>query len=210
MLASVEKNSSHFMPCGLAFGLLIIDFKIVFCKMIYSEYNPSKIEEINQLFIKTFSDSEGESEGLLIGELTNSLMTSTDASDFYCFVATENDEIVGGVIFSRLTFESGINAYILSPMAILTEHQGKGIGQELINFGLNILKENGVELAVTYGDPNFYSKVGFSVISEEIIPAPLKLSYPNGWLGQSLVTDRIEPIVGKSYCVEALNKPELW
>ena len=178
--------------------------------MEYTKYDITKVEEINHLFIKTFSDSEGESEGLVIGALTNSLLTSTDTNDFYCFVATENDEIVGGVIFSRLTFESGIKAYILSPMATSTKHQGKGIGQKLINFGLNTLKEDGVELAVTYGDPNFYSKVGFSVISEKIIPAPLKLSYPEGWLGQSLVSDIIDPILGKSYCVEALNKPDLW
>ncbi len=178
--------------------------------MKYSEYNPSKIEEINHLFIKTFSDSEGESEGLVIGELTNNFMTSTDVNDFCCFVATNNNEIIGGVFFSRLTFESGVKAYILSPMAILTEYQGKGIGQKLISFGLNALKKNGVELAVTYGDPNFYSKVGFSVISEEIVKAPLKLSYPEGWLGQSLVSDRIDPITDKSYCVEALNKPDLW
>jgi len=178
--------------------------------MRYSEYDPGKVEEINHLFIKSFSDSEGKSEGLTIGELTNNFMTSTDANEFYCFVATDHDEIIGGVFFSRLTFESDVKAYILSPMAIITAYQGKGIGQELINFALNILKKNGVELAVTYGDPNFYSKVGFSVISEEIVKAPLKLTYPEGWLGQSLVSDSIDPIASKSYCVEALNKPDLW
>lgn len=178
--------------------------------MRYSEYNPSKIEEINHLFIKTFTDSEGKSEGLTIGELTNNFMTSTDTNDFYCFVVTDNDKIIGGVFFSKLTFESDIKAYILSPMATLTEYQGKGVGQKLINFSLDVLKQNGVELVVTYGDPNFYSKTGFKQITEEIVPAPLKLSYPEGWLGQSLVSDKLDPIAGKSYCVKALNKPDLW
>ncbi len=137
-------------------------------------------------------------------------MTNTDADDFYCFVARENNEIIGAVFFSKLTFESGVKAYILSPMATLTKHQGKGIGQKLINFSLDVLRKNGVELAVTYGDSNFYSKVGFKQITEDIVPAPLELSYPEGWLGQSLIGDRIDPIVGKSYCVEALNKQDLW
>ena len=137
--------------------------------MKYSEYNPNKLEEINHLFIKTFSDSEDKSEGLVIGELTNNFMTNTDASDFYCFVATDSNEIIGSVFFSKFIFENDTKAYILSPMAVLTEYQGKGIGQKLINFALNILKENGVEIVVTYGDPNYYSKVGFKVISEEII-----------------------------------------
>ncbi len=178
--------------------------------MKYSEYHPSKIDEINQLFIKTFSDSEGESEGLIIGELTNNFMTDTDADDFYCFVVTDNDKIIGGVFFSKLTFESDVKAYILSPMATLTEYQGKGIGQKLINFALNTLKANGAEIAVTYGDINFYSKTGFNHITEEILPSPLKLSYPEGWLGQSLVSDKLDRIAGKSYCVEALNKPDMW
>ena len=178
--------------------------------MNLSEFNPSDIEEINKLFIKTFSDSEGESEGLAIGELVNEYMTSTDAKDFYCFVANEGEQIIGGVFFTKLKFESDVKAYILSPMATLTEHQGKGIGQKLINFGLNILKENGVEVVVTYGDPNYYSKVGFKQITEEIIKAPLELSYPEGWLGQSLVSDKMEAIADKPSCVEALNKPELW
>jgi len=178
--------------------------------MKFSEYNPSSIKEINQLFIKTFSDSEGESEGLAIGELVNEYMTITDAKDFYCFVATEDEQIVGCVFFTKLKFESDVKAYILSPMATLTEYQGKGIGQKLINFGFNIIKENGVEIVVTYGDPDFYSRVGFKQITEEIIKAPLKLSYPEGWLGQSLVSDHIEAIADKPSCVKALDKPEMW
>jgi len=178
--------------------------------MELSEYKPSDIQEINKLFIKTFSDSEGESEGLVIGELVNEYMTSTDANDFYCFVATENEQIIACVFYTKLTFESGVNVYILSPMATHTKFQGKGIGQKLINFGLNTLKDKGVEIVVTYGDPKFYSKVGFKQITEEIIKAPLKLSYPHGWLGQSLVNDKLEAIADKPSCVKALNKPELW
>jgi len=178
--------------------------------MKLSVYNQSNIEEIKQLFIKTFSDSEGQSEGLVIGDLAYDLLTRTDGQDLYCFVAIENERIIGSIIFSRLKFESELSAFLLSPVAVSTSFQGKGIGQQLIDFGLNTLKENGVELAVTYGDPNFYSKVGFSKITEKIIKAPLKLSYPEGWLGQSLLSAEIEPITGRSSCVEALNKPAIW
>ena len=178
--------------------------------MKLSTYNPSNIEEIKQLFTKTFSDSEGQSEGLLIGNLAYDLMTNTDGHDLYCFVAIENEIIFGCIILSRLTFESEVNAFLLSPVAIHTSYQGKGIGQKLIDFGLNTLKKNGVELTFTYGDPSFYSKVGFSIIAEKVAKSPLKLTYPEGWLCQSLVSDEIKPIKGNSFCVEALNKPELW
>lgn len=103
-----------------------------------------------------------------------------------------------------------MNALLLSPVAVLSSYQRKGVGQKLITFALDSLKENGVELAFTYGDPNFYSKVGFSLISESTVKAPLTLSYPEGWLGKSLINQKIEPISGHSYCVDALNKPEIW
>lgn len=173
-------------------------------------YSPSDTEEIKQLFTKVFSDSEGQSEGLVIGNLVSELMTGTDIQDLFGFVVTENEKIIGSIFFTRMTFESEVNAFILSPVAIHTNYQGKGFGQKLINFGINHLKENGVELVFTYGDPKFYSKVGFSLITEKLIKAPFTLTYPEGWLAQSLVSDEIEPITGDSYCVEALNKPEYW
>ena len=173
-------------------------------------YKPSNTEEIKHLFTKVFSDSEGQTEGLLIGNLAYDLMTDTNAQDIYGFVAIENEQIIGSILFTRLTFQNEINAFLLSPVAIHTTYQGKGIGQKLINFGINHLKENGVKLVFTYGDPNYYFKVGFCHITEKIAKAPLKLTQPEGWLGQSLVSDEIEPITGDSHCVEALNKPEYW
>lgn len=172
--------------------------------------SPNNLDEIKQLFTNVFSDSEGQSEGLLIGNFVYDLMTSTDDQDLYGFVALENEKIIGSIFFSRMTFETEINAFILSPVAIHTNYQRKGVGQKLINFVIKHLKEKGVELVFTYGDPKFYSKVGFSLISEKLVKAPLTLTYPEGWLAQSLVGDKIEPITGDSYCVDALNNPEYW
>ena len=169
------------------------------------------IEEIKELFTKTFSDSEGQSEGELIGNLAYDLMTKTESQDIHVFIASEDEEIIGSIIFSRLRFEkSQKNAFLLSPVAVDPDYQRQKIGQKLINFAHTELKDDGVELLFTYGDINFYSKVGYNVISEKVIKAPLELSYPAGWLAQSLVNDKIQPITGDSYCVEALNDPKYW
>jgi len=48
--------------------------------------NPDYTEEIKRLFTIVFSDSEGESEGILIGNLAYELMTETDKKDLYGFV----------------------------------------------------------------------------------------------------------------------------
>ena len=173
-------------------------------------YSPDHAEEIKSLFTAVFSDSEGQSEGILIGSLADELMTETDKKDLYGFVAIEHEKIIGCIFFSRLTFESSIRAFILSPVAVHTDHQGKGIGQQLINYGIKRLKDEGVELVMTYGDPDFYSKVGFKPVKEETIQAPIQLTYPEGWLGQSLVSNSVDPIAGQPSCVKALNKPEYW
>ena len=173
-------------------------------------FKSSNIEEIKQLFTKVFSDAEGQSEGELIGNLAYDIMTCTDAQDLYGFIAIENKQIIGSILFTRLTFQNGVNTFLLSPVAIHTNYQGKGIGQKLISFGINHLKDNGVSIVFTYGDPNFYSKVGFNQITEKIAKAPFKLSQPEGWLAQSLVSDEVKPISGNSYCVKAFNKPEIW
>lgn len=82
----------------------------------------------------------------------------------------------------------------MAPVAIHTDWQGRGIGQNLIKYGIYHLKKEGVTLMFTYGDPNYFSKVGFSQITEKVAKAPLKLSQPEGWLCQSLVGSEIEPI----------------
>ena len=178
--------------------------------MKLSNHHTENNEELIQLFIQTFSDSEGADEGMELGKLVTEYLTSTDPQDYYCFVAQQNEQLVAGVFFTKLDFKTSLKAYILSPMATLTSFQGKGIGQKLINFGLNTLKQDGIEVVTTYGDPNYYTKVGFKQITEKIIKAPLPLTYPEGWLGQSLVNDKLEAISEKPSCVDALNKPGLW
>ena len=178
--------------------------------MKLSEFKSSNIEDIKQLFTKVFSDAEGQSEGELIGNLSIAIITGTDTQDLYGFVAIENKQIIGSILFTRLTFQNDINAFLLSPVAIHTSYQGKGIGQKLISFGIDHLKNNNVSIVFTYGDPSFYSKVGFNQITEKTVKAPYKLSHPEGWLAQSLVSDEVKPIAGNTCCVEAFNKPELW
>ncbi|MGF1731782.1 GNAT family N-acetyltransferase [Photobacterium kasasachensis] len=178
--------------------------------MNYCQYEPSQTEEIIGLFTHTFSDSEGEAEGKLIGELVKELIETTDNNDLYVFVANDNNIVVGSILFTRLMFESDKQVFLLAPVAVRTDYQGQGIGQELIKVGLQAIKNQGTELAFTYGDPAFYSKVGFRQVTEEQFKAPLSLSYPHGWLAQSLTKQELTPIAGGSICVPAFNKQALW
>lgn len=176
--------------------------------MEITPYNLKRKQDIKQLFIDVFTESASDSEGVILGDLTYKLMC--DTGDVYGFTAIEDNVIIGCVFFSRLTFGNNINAYLLSPVAIKTSEQKKGIGQNLINYTINKLKGFGVEMVLTYGDPNYYSKVGFNTISTDVIPAPFKLSQPEGWLVNSLNNKNITSKFGKPHCVEAFNNTDLW
>ena len=178
--------------------------------MEFRAHNSGDSSAIKSLFVSVFSKSEGEQEGALIGNLAKELTAGTDSRDLYGFVAVDGEQIVGAIFFSQLTFEKDINVFILAPVAVHTEYQGMGIGQALITHGLREMKKRGVSIVTAYGDPAFYSKVGFLPLSQDMIAAPFELSQPEGWLGQSLTDDSIEPISGRCSCVKALDNPAYW
>lgn len=167
-------------------------------------------EEVSRLFTSVFSSSEGEDEGRLIGNLASALSSSADNEEIICFGTFKEGSIIGAIFFTRLRFNQDIKVYMLAPVAVSTQHQGKGVGRELIRYGLNELKNRSVDVAVTYGDPSFYSTVGFQPLSENVIQAPLKLSMPEGWLGQSLTGAPIPTIDARPACVKEFNDPAYW
>ncbi|WP_395373427.1 GNAT family N-acetyltransferase [Marinicella sp. W31] len=167
-------------------------------------------QEITDLFRSTFTGSEGEKEGQLIGNLVTRLCSDIDNQDIICFGAYDQGLLIGSIFFTRVQFEQPTQVYMLAPVAIDTLQQGKGVGQSLINYGLSEMKKRAVEVVVTYGDPAFYSRVGFQALSEHVIQAPLTLSMPIGWQGLSLTEKPIEAIKGHSRCVDAFNDPVYW
>lgn len=177
---------------------------------VRSEYN-NRIDDIVALFASVFSDAEGTDEGRRIGHLAKDLLSTVPESDRLVFSAIEKEMLVGTIIFTRLVYpEDKSTVFLLSPVAIATNHQGKGKGQRLIRHGLTVLRDSGVDLALTYGDINFYAKVGFRQIGIDIARPPRTLSYRDGWMAQSLAARSLDPLRGPSICVEAFDKPEYW
>ena len=178
--------------------------------MQLSPFNSQQAQSVIQLFNQVFSASEGESEGQLVSDFVDQLMHTTPANDLFGFIAHSDIQIQGCIFFSRLVLSSGQNAFILSPVAISSDSQGKGIGQQLIKYGLAQLQASEVEYVFTYGDPSFYSRFGFEPISESQIKAPFTLSHPDGWLALAFEGYAIYDLTGSCQCVEALNVPALW
>ncbi|MBX2886931.1 MAG: N-acetyltransferase [Granulosicoccus sp.] len=178
--------------------------------MKFSLFDNSNTQEVIQLFTDVFSTSEGEEEGNSIGELVANLIDWTPADDIIGFVALEEGGLIGSILFTRLIVPDAREAFILSPVAIATGVQGRGIGQKLIRFGIDHLKSQQVNFVFTYGNPDFYAKTGFRQVDAKVIKAPYPLSQPIGWLAQSLDGTPMQELSGSTQCVAAFSNPVYW
>ena len=168
-------------------------------------------QQITDVFYNSFSASEGRAEGELIRTLVANLLEGTPKPDMFIFAALHDNTVIGCAVFSRLTYTNDArDVLILSPIAIHPNHQNKGIGQTLLRESIALLKDHGIDILMTYGDPNYYGKVGFLPVMEQVAPPPFPLSIPIGWIGQSLHGAKIAPLQGTCTCVSALNNPAIW
>lgn len=179
--------------------------------MHFSSQTQGRETALTELFRSSFSASEGPVEGDLIGGLVDKLLAETQAQDLFVCIAEENDELLGACLFSRLTFEQDERSvFILAPVAVATQRQRMGIGQKMLSQGLDLLRQRGIDIVLTYGDPDYYRRVGFLPIAEADARPPLPLHQPQGWLGQTLTDQSLTPLKGPSRCVHALNNPVFW
>lgn len=179
--------------------------------MIVSEGFAGRKQSVIDLFIAAFTASEGVGEGAMIGGLVLSLMDRTPAEDFRFFVAEDDGDIIGAVAFSRLKYpEDGQNVLLLSPMAVTPSRQQQGVGQALLTEALSTLQADNIDVVVTYGDPDYYSQIGFAPITEDDVKAPQPLSMPHGWLGQRLDGEGRPSLQGPSTSVAAFDRADIW
>jgi putative acetyltransferase len=94
-------------------------------------------------------------------------------------VAIEADRVVGHVLFSPVSIESGgarVAALGLGPMAVLPERQRQDIGSLLVRTGLEASRDAGHECVVVLGHPGYYPRFGFTPASRHGVtwehPAP--------------------------------------
>ncbi len=91
-------------------------------------------------------------------------------------VATRQGQVVGHIFFSPVTLEAADSALILglAPMAVLPEHQGQGVGSQLVREGLKECRRIGCDVVVVVGHPEYYPRFGFVPASQK----GLRCEYP--------------------------------
>ena len=89
--------------------------------------------------------------------------------DLLSLVAVHDGEVVGHVLFSPATIEGDqqvIRGVGLAPMAVLPDHQRKGIGSKLIGAALAILGDRQCPFVIVLGHPEYYPRFGFEPASK--------------------------------------------
>ncbi len=169
------------------------------------------VENDKKSIIKVHQNAFDISEGEAVSQLAIDLLEDKTALPIFSFVAEQDKEIIGNIIFSSVKIEGaeGISAYILAPLAVTRSQQRKGIGTRLIKYGLEILKGRGAEIVLVYGDPNYYKRTGFK--AGHNLKPPHKLKYQEeAWMAQELVERILTKIQGTVRCALSLNSPEYW
>lgn len=122
-----------------------------------------RVREVHRLAFGAADLGHGEKVAELVDALRGDDPTAAG------FVAEEDGAVVGHVMFSRGLLDAPrrlVEVMTLSPIAVVPERQGRGIGTALIRHGLHELDQRGVPLVFLEGNPWFYSRRGFSAAGE--------------------------------------------
>ena len=122
------------------------------------EEGPKDIGEVRKLNEKTFMQAFGQaSEANVIDSLRE------NCANILSLVAVQDDQVVGHIFFSPVKIDGDkvIEGTGLGPMAVLPELQRQGIGSQLVQAGIEILKGRGHPFIIVLGHPEYYPRFGF-------------------------------------------------
>ncbi len=165
-------------------------------------------DKINCVYQSAFPQQESHA----VTKLAIELLSTNTIPRIISLVAESDGEIVGHAAFSpvRIDMDQDFRGYILSPLAVNPDFQKRRVGADLITKGIEMLSTKSVEVLLVYGDPAYYSLFGFNVDAARPYIPPFELTYPFGWQGISLNSQRNRSSASQLSCVSALSNPALW
>jgi putative acetyltransferase len=137
---------------------------------------PEERGEVWKVHALAFGDSER------VPDLVDALRAAKAALPPLSLVAAVGDRVVGHVMLTAGRLDALprlVDVYSLSPLGVLPEHQGHGIGTKLIERALAAADQQDVPLVFLEGSPQYYGKRGFRAAEDLGFRAPT-LRYPPG------------------------------
>ena len=165
-------------------------------------------QDIYALYMSAF----GATEAKLVAALSIELLKVESSPKTYGLVAESGSLLIGHVVFSpvRSMADGSLLGYMLAPLAVDPEMQKKKIGSTLVEEGIRILKENSVEVFFVYGDPRYYSRFGFTVVSVKRYAPPYPLTFEHGWQVMHLKENPSSKTSEELECLPMFSNKELW
>lgn len=169
-----------------------------------------KSKSIQLFFNNVFTKSESKKEGKIVGDLSFKLAQIIDQKDIIAIESKIDDKIIAFIFLTKLNYNQNYSVYLLAPVAVDPNFQNKGLGKKIIKYAIKHLKTKKIDLLMTYGDPRYYSKIGFKKTTVSIVPAPFKLSQPIGWLMNKISSKKLPKLAKKPECVLPFRNKKLW
>ena len=124
-------------------------------RIVIREEQPADVSGIAKVNRLAF---ERNGEAILVDRLRG------DAHWLHSFVAVEQGQVVGHILFTRVAIDSAgapPPVAAIGPMAVLPSHQRNGIGSRLIRAGLDACGRSGHVAVFVLGWPDYYGRFGF-------------------------------------------------
>ncbi len=176
--------------------------------MLIDLLSPADLDSISDVYSHAFSPEEAP----LMDKLTRDLLETQSTPETLCLGLRVDDRLIAVMGLSPIEFvsEAAISGYVLAPLAVHAEFQGRGYARQLIEGGIQQLSHQGVDIVCVYGDPDFYGKFGFDVSLGTRFSPPYALEFPLGWHARK-ISDIEVPLESLRFqCVSALSDPIYW
>jgi putative acetyltransferase len=112
-------------------------------------------------------------------------------------IAIDDGEIVGHVLFSRMSVEADgreLDGWGLAPVAVMPDRQRTGIGSALVEAGIGRAQSTGVQIIFVLGEPAYYGRFGFDAKGAAGFASP----YAGRYFQARQLANLPQPLVGRA------------
>jgi len=151
--------------------------------------------------------------GAVEAGLVEELLGDPTAMPRLSLLARVGERPVGHVLFTAVRLRDSarpVSASILAPLAVVPEFQRKGVGGRLTEWGVQRLRDSGVQLVFVLGYPEYYSRHGFEPATPLGLAAPYPISPEEAWMVRALEPGLLGTVRGTVECAETMSRPEYW
>lgn len=156
---------------------------------------PERVEDheaVRDVHRRAFGDGER------VPALVDALRAAPASLAPTSLVATVDERVVGHVMLSACRLDALprlVDVLSLSPLGVLPEYQGRGIGTRLVANALAAADRQRVPLVFLEGDPRYYGKHGFADATKLGFRPPT-LRYPPGTFQVAALSSHEEWMTG--------------